>query len=78
MVGDEAFLMHLDTLASYSLNETAAFVWSLIDGSRTVREIADAALERFAVEPGECCEKVTHLISEFLSEELLIIDDSHD
>jgi hypothetical protein len=77
-IGDESFLMNLDTLATYSLNETAAFVWSMIDGSHTVREIADAAIERFEVGPEECREKVALLIGEFLSESLLIIEKSDD
>ncbi len=34
--------------AIYTLNESAAAVWELIDGKRTVRQIEAAVLERFS------------------------------
>ena len=40
-----------DKLGVYTLNRTAAFVWGLLDGERTLDELVDVLCERFEVEP---------------------------
>ena len=37
----------------YSLNETAAFIWSQIDGERTLEQIRDSLLEEFETHPAQ-------------------------
>ena len=39
-VGDEAILINLNTGAYYSLNETGAMFWQLLDGQRTIADCA--------------------------------------
>jgi hypothetical protein len=39
-VGDEAILINLDTGAYYSLNNTGAMFWQLLDGQRTIADCA--------------------------------------
>lgn len=42
---------HADDLDSiYTLNETGAYIWSLIDGTRSLAEILDAVVREFEVD----------------------------
>ena len=53
-IGDELILVPIrqnagDLDSIYTLNETAAYVWDLIDGQTTVGEIKEKILEEFDV-----------------------------
>ena len=37
----------------YPLNELARFIWELVDGEKRVRDIRDAIVDEFEVEPEE-------------------------
>lgn len=57
-IGDEFILVPIkqdvaDLESIYTLNETAAHVWELIDGKLKVREIREKMLEEFEVTPNE-------------------------
>jgi hypothetical protein len=57
-IGDEFILVPIkrdvaDLESIYTLNETAARVWELIDGKLKVREIREKLLEEFEVTPSE-------------------------
>lgn len=53
---------HVGDLESiYSLNETASFLWELIDGRRTVRQLADALVEQYDVSPDQAMADVAEL-----------------
>jgi len=72
-IGDEVFIMHLETKVTYSLNETAARTWSLIDGVVSMDEIAVVISEEYEVDEEECKTAVSSIIDELLSEKLLTI-----
>lgn len=48
----------------FALNETAAAVFTRIDGVRTVGEIADEVAKEFEVDPAECRDDVRELVAE--------------
>lgn len=55
-IGDEFILVPIrhnvaDLDSIYTLNETAARIWELIDGKRTLREIKNMMVEEFDVRP---------------------------
>jgi hypothetical protein len=57
-IGDEFILVPIkqdvaDLESIYTLNETAAYVWELIDGKLKVREIREKMLKEFEVTPNE-------------------------
>ena len=57
-IGDECILVPIrqgvgDLNSIYTLNETAARIWELIDGSRSVKGIREALLEEFEISPEE-------------------------
>jgi hypothetical protein len=57
-IGDEFVLVPIrqdvgDLESIYTLNETAALIWELINGKLKVSEIKESLLEAFEVEPEE-------------------------
>ena len=57
-IGDEFILVPIrqdvgDLESIYTLNETAALIWELINGKLKVSEIKESLLEAFEVEPEE-------------------------
>lgn len=46
---DETFILHLKKSRFYKLNEIGTGIWKLINGKRTVREIADKMYEKYDV-----------------------------
>ena len=56
-----------DLESIYTLNETAARVWSLLDGQRTVREIRDAIVAEYEVEQEEAEQDVLELLAQLES-----------
>ena len=76
-IGEEVFLMNLETLKTYYLNETAAQVWSLIGETKTFEEIVDTLLKNYEVSKDECNSDVSHIMELFLSEHLIDKFDEH-
>ncbi len=72
-VGDEVFILHLETKGSYALNETAARIWTLIDGQRSVGDIAQFIVAEYEIHEDECLAAVTGIIGELVDEKLLVI-----
>ena len=54
ILGDEAVIMNLKTVKTYSLNETAARIWSFINGSRTIHDIVQKMFEEYDVSDTVC------------------------
>ena len=57
-IGDEFILVPIrqevgDLESIYTLNETAARIWELIDGKSEVREIKESLVQEFEVKPEE-------------------------
>jgi hypothetical protein len=57
-IGDEFILVPIkqdvgDLESIYTLNETSARIWELIDGKMKVREIREKILQEFEVTPNE-------------------------
>jgi hypothetical protein len=51
------------TGSSYALNATAAQVWQLCDGRRTLDDIADALLDRYEATPEQVAESVASFVA---------------
>lgn len=60
--GGEAVLLHLESGEYHELNPTGALVWSLMDGDRSVAEIAGAVRERVDDPPDD----LVQVIRDFL------------
>jgi hypothetical protein len=51
-----------DLESIYTLNETAARIWTLLDGERTLAEVRDAMVAEFEVEPAEAVADLLALV----------------
>jgi hypothetical protein len=52
-IGDDVVVIKDDGLATHILNKTAAYIWELCDGKRSIDEIAVNLCERYDVSPEE-------------------------
>jgi methyltransferase-like protein len=48
----------------YTLNETASFVWSMIDGKKTIAQIKKAVLAKFDTTASEADKKLGSLVKD--------------
>ena len=73
-MGDEAFIMNLKNTKTYSLNETAAQVWSCIDGSVSIEEITQKIIAEYDVSEESCKTAVLEIIEQFYAEKIVVYE----
>jgi len=73
-MGDEAFIMNLKNTKTYSLNETAAQVWSCIDGSVSIEEIGQKIIAEYDVPEDSCRTAVLEIIEQFYAEKMVVFE----
>jgi hypothetical protein len=71
MLGDEAIAVNFQNAFFYHLDEVGSFIWNLCDGRHTVRQISDALVEEYEVEPGEAARDCLEFIQELVDQGLL-------
>ena len=76
-IGQECILVPIrqgvgDLEGIYTLNETAARVWDLLDGTAKGREIRDKITEEFDVTPEEAEKDLAHHLKELASIKAII------
>ena len=64
-------LVNLDSAASLTLNPTGAMVWRLVDGRRTVAEIAVAVRDQFDDAPPTVADDVCALLDSLAEQGLI-------
>ncbi len=62
-----------DMTSVYTLNETGAFIWELIDGKKSVEEIIEAVIDKYDVDREKATKDVLSLIDDM--KDYLIIQD---
>jgi hypothetical protein len=73
MVGEEAILINLTTGSYYSLNDTGAIFWELLDGQRTIADCARQIAQEYDVEVEMVEEDLLELATEFNEEGLIVV-----
>ena len=73
-VEDGAVLLHMGTKRYFSLNETGAEVWRLLEEGVPVDEIPQRLSERFDVAADDARAAVTALIDALIADQLLEVD----
>ena len=71
----EAAILNLKTSVYFGLNTVGASIWKLIQEPRTVKEIRDAILKEYNVEPDRCETDILALLQEVLDNELIEVKD---
>jgi hypothetical protein len=72
----ESVLLHLDTKTYFSLNETGSTIWSLLEGGRSLTEVADALTEQYDVSRDQASASVLALVQQLLDENLVSLTDT--
>jgi len=74
----EAAILNLKDSVYYGLNIVGASIWKLIQEPKTVKEIREAILKEFEVEPDRCERDILELLQELSVHRLIeIIDEKN-
>ena len=71
----EAAILNLKSGVYFGLNTVGASIWKLIQEPRTIKEIRDALVEEYDVEPKRCEQDILELLKELSIHELIQIVD---
>jgi hypothetical protein len=74
----EAAILNLKSGVYFGLNTVGASIWKLIQEPRTVKEIRDALVEQYDVEPKQCERDALELLQELSTHGLIEIIDEKD
>lgn len=72
-VGEEAILININTGTYYSLNDTGAIFWELIDGQRSIADCARHISEEYDVEVSTVENDLLELAEAFKEEGLIVV-----
>jgi hypothetical protein len=61
----------IDLKSVYTLNEAAAFIWELIDSSKSISQIKDKVIEEFEVDTRQAQADVSEILSQLESLSLI-------
>ncbi len=74
----EAAILNLKSGVYFGLNTVGASIWKLIQEPRTIKEIRDALVDEYDVEPKRCEQDILELLQELSNHELIkIIDEKN-
>lgn len=71
MPDGSAILLDSGGAAAHPLNESAAKIWDLADGSRSVNQIVDELLEQYEVERAAAQSDVLRLVEDLVGKGIL-------
>jgi hypothetical protein len=71
----EAAILNLKSGIYFGLNTVGASIWKLIQEPKTVKEIREAILEEYNVEPARCEHDILEILQEFSTHGLIEIVD---
>jgi hypothetical protein len=69
----ESVLLHLGTNTYYSLNETGAVIWALIEQTAPLATIGEALAGRYDVSLERAHQSVAELVTELTTEKLIVV-----
>ena len=72
VIDGEAVILSMETKVLRGLNPVGSRVWELIDGQRSVEEIAHVIVEEFDAAPREAAQDVRGFVQELLDKGLVI------
>lgn len=71
-VGDETILLHTESDKAYGLDNTAAFVWALLDGQGKTRDqLLQSMTDHFDVDPDRAGQDLDALLAHLAREQLV-------
>lgn len=70
-IDDVFYVMHPDTSELHNFNDVATRVWELVDGQRTVAEIAAVITDEYEVEPAVAEADILAFLDELLQKDII-------
>ena len=71
---DGGVVLHLRTKRYFSLNETAAAIWSLLEASAAPEEIVERLARTYEVDAAAAARSLERLLAELAREELVTVE----
>lgn len=71
-VGTETVLLNLKNEEYFTLDEVGADMWNLIDGIRTLQEVADEMSRMYEADPDQIAQDIRDLVEELAREGLVV------
>jgi hypothetical protein len=78
MPGGDMILLHLKTGQYFTLNQTGALIWNLMQNSTALAGISEALFDRFEVTPETADETVRELLQDLKTHKLITIPESRN
>jgi hypothetical protein len=76
--GGDAILLNLGTGQYFSLNQTGALLWKLMETSTTLAGMSQALFDQFEVTPEAADETVRELMRDLKANQLITLPDSRN
>jgi hypothetical protein len=76
VIEGEAVMINLATGVYYSMEETGAYVWELLEKHHNIVEIANELSRNYQVSSDEAEKDLSDLIKELINENLILVSDS--
>jgi hypothetical protein len=74
VIDEEAVLLNLDSGHYYILNETGCRIWELLDGKKTIADIAAHICQEYEVDENLAAKDTANILEELLKEKLVEIE----
>ena len=78
LADDEVVILNLESGVYFGLNAVGARVWQLIQEPTSVRDVCDALLEEYDVDPDRCKCELLALLRDLASKGLIEVKDAAD
>lgn len=75
-IDDETLMMSIQQGNYYSVDGSAQRIWQLIEGSTKVRDVLDALVATYDVEPDQCKTELVSFLDELLENGLIVKADT--
>lgn len=75
-INDETVILQFDSGDYFGLNDVGTLVWKMIKQPRSVRELREAILREYAVDPEQCERDLLSLLRELREHGLIEVRDS--
>jgi hypothetical protein len=76
-LGEESAILNMKNSVYYGMESVGARIWNLLRQPRTVREIRDAMLEEYNVEPERCERDLLEFLRKMKAEGLIDVEGEH-
>ena len=75
ILGEEAVILNLKAGVYYGLNPVGARIWNLIQEPKTVREVRDAIVDEYDIDPDRCQRDLLALLQDLEAKDLIKVRD---